>query len=287
MSDVDSSSPELVIRGLADAHGGRVSGTLSNVLARFGYEQLTPEARAVVEDRLAAVGLSAVPSLRDRSLKLGSSISLWTDAALDARDERDASERVAVSPVGVGVALAGALAMLIALFLPYADNSTEFARIVKNSVIQAGGWPLILIAVGVAVAAYHAHSEKRKGWAVIVLGLVAVGIAVWLGTNKSNLTVYPIDPSTGQPDPTASGTVVDPGIGVWVAGVGGALAVLGGWMIRQSPPIPTPVDPPDPSVEAAEPQTKKCPDCAEIVLADARVCKHCHYRFAEAPSSLS
>ncbi len=24
---------------------------------------------------------------------------------------------------------------------------------------------------------------------------------------------------------------------------------------------------------------KKCPDCAELILAEARVCKHCSYRF--------
>lgn len=28
---------------------------------------------------------------------------------------------------------------------------------------------------------------------------------------------------------------------------------------------------------------KKCPDCAEFVLAEARVCKHCGYRFAVEP----
>jgi hypothetical protein len=28
------------------------------------------------------------------------------------------------------------------------------------------------------------------------------------------------------------------------------------------------------------PTTKVCPDCAETVLASARVCKHCRYRFA-------
>ncbi|WP_420063884.1 DUF2510 domain-containing protein [Mycobacterium marinum] len=27
-------------------------------------------------------------------------------------------------------------------------------------------------------------------------------------------------------------------------------------------------------------QTKKCPDCAEAILAEARVCKHCGFRFA-------
>jgi Uncharacterised protein family UPF0547 len=26
--------------------------------------------------------------------------------------------------------------------------------------------------------------------------------------------------------------------------------------------------------------TKKCPDCAETVLADAKVCRHCGYRFS-------
>ena len=26
-------------------------------------------------------------------------------------------------------------------------------------------------------------------------------------------------------------------------------------------------------------QTKKCPKCAELVLADAKVCKHCSHKF--------
>lgn len=29
-----------------------------------------------------------------------------------------------------------------------------------------------------------------------------------------------------------------------------------------------------------EPASKTCPECAETVLADAKVCKHCGYRFA-------
>jgi hypothetical protein len=31
--------------------------------------------------------------------------------------------------------------------------------------------------------------------------------------------------------------------------------------------------------------TKQCPDCAEIVLTEARVCKHCKYCFEEPASS--
>lgn len=37
-----------------------------------------------------------------------------------------------------------------------------------------------------------------------------------------------------------------------------------------------------PTAGAPAEQFKRCPDCAETVLADARVCKHCHYRFDQA-----
>ena len=43
-------------------------------------------------------------------------------------------------------------------------------------------------------------------------------------------------------------------------------------------PAPEPSDP-----EPDERSTKTCPDCAETVLAAARVCKHCGYRFDPAP----
>lgn len=36
-----------------------------------------------------------------------------------------------------------------------------------------------------------------------------------------------------------------------------------------------------PRVGAAPAETKVCPDCAEEILAAARVCKHCRYRFDE------
>jgi hypothetical protein len=38
--------------------------------------------------------------------------------------------------------------------------------------------------------------------------------------------------------------------------------------------------PPTAPVAWPQPATKRCPDCAETVLAEARVCKHCGYRFA-------
>src|SRR5437868_10225046 len=53
-------------------------------------------------------------------------------------------DRVDVSPVGLALILIGALAMLIAVFLPYAD-ATTFARVEQNSLIQhGGGWEFIV-----------------------------------------------------------------------------------------------------------------------------------------------
>jgi hypothetical protein len=44
---------------------------------------------------------------------------------------------------------------------------------------------------------------------------------------------------------------------------------------------PAPVKREVPRVGAPRAATKHCPDCAEEVLAAARVCKHCRYRFDE------
>jgi predicted amidophosphoribosyltransferase len=34
---------------------------------------------------------------------------------------------------------------------------------------------------------------------------------------------------------------------------------------------------------ALQPDTKQCPDCAEPIAAEAKVCKHCGYRFRVCP----
>jgi len=47
----------------------------------------------------------------------------------------------------------------------------------------------------------------------------------------------------------------------------------------------TRVDPPVYGLRVPPPPAqKRCPDCAEIILVDARVCKHCGYRFTPAPT---
>jgi hypothetical protein len=66
----------------------------------------------------------------------------------------------------------------------------------------------------------------------------------------------------------------------WVVAL--AMAV-GGQRPSAQHQVPDASGPPA-SAKVATNATKKCPDCAETVLADARVCKHCGYRFAPATS---
>jgi hypothetical protein len=40
--------------------------------------------------------------------------------------------------------------------------------------------------------------------------------------------------------------------------------------------------PPATRAPVDEQRFKSCPDCAETILLDAKVCKHCHYRFDQA-----
>lgn len=126
------------------------------------------------------------------------------------------------------------------------------------------------IAIGIAAAAYRAYKQGRKTVATIVLGAAAAAYATFQGTSDELLTLYSIDES-GSPDLFGETERASPSVGIYLAGVGGLMAVAGGFQMRGGPARTEGAEGPE--------RTKTCPDCAETVLAAARVCKHCGSRF--------
>jgi zinc-ribbon domain len=172
------------------------------------------------------------------------------------------------TPLGVGLALIGAATLVISAFLPWADtSSTGFSRLAKNTLVQHGDWVVLVAAAVVGFDVVRFYTQRR------VLGLVSVlwapGVAIVLliaeAAQKSHFQFYPIGPD-GTPDTSVPATPGSPGVGLYVGIVGAVVAAAGLVAMRRI---------------AADglAETKRCPDCAEIVLAQANVCKHCGHRF--------
>jgi hypothetical protein len=187
--------------------------------------------------------------------------------------------------LGLGLVVVGAFAMALAAFLPLDEPTAAFRMVEDNTLIQRGGWVLIVAAIGIAAGGFRANQHPRgNALAFTVVGCVvtAFGIVGW-ATNDGLRTLYPVG-ANGAPDTSKAGEVVPLGIALYVAGAGVAAALVGLLMLRQTEKSAA-SDPFVAAWEAAK-TTKKCPDCAETILVDAKVCKHCKYRFtAGAPTA--
>lgn len=135
-----------------------------------------------------------------------------------------------VTPLSFGIVLAGAALMLIAVFLPQFE-STTFSQIEKNSLIQNGdGWWFIGLAVGAAGTAYRAYRNQQRSFAAVVMGAIGIGVAVYYGTSHSQRELC-----SAATNFNSHCTLGTPGIGIYAAGVGGVLALIGGWQIYKAP----------------------------------------------------
>lgn len=189
--------------------------------------------------------------------------------------------QVAVHPVGIALALIGAAAAGLSIFLPLRESSA-FSTVADNTLIQSGSViELVGLSIWVVALTYRYWHRGVPGWGVSVLAALIVGTAFYYGYDAETFTLYSIDPATG--DPISSGPTVKatPGIALYAAGFGGAIAFIGGWVMwRHSEPVASPPSV-APAVETRA--TKRCPACAEDVLAEARVCRYCGHAFFSLP----
>jgi hypothetical protein len=145
--------------------------------------------------------------------------------------------------LGMALALAGALVMAVAVFLPRVHmflprvHRHIFGRVENNTLIHSGnGWLFIAFAVLIATSVYriHRNAERyRSAAAVLLVAIVATGLAIYDGTGKrfegSNVIVVVKGPITEK---KIAEIKDDPGIGIYGAGVGGLLALIGGvWIM--------------------------------------------------------
>jgi Uncharacterised protein family UPF0547 len=268
-SHVDGSDEALAWRYRRMADEGQLVETTPAALVRsFGYADDTQEARETVADMLWEAGLWTRPSLSETSALTKLQIAR-VDDRLQTQPENRGS--YATNPIGVVTTVVGGLLLALSVFLPLDQPGTMFRNVQSNTLIQHEGWLLLIVAVILIAMTLRSYlSGRRAGWSVLILALVSVAIVVYLAQDKSARTLYPLN-SSGEPETSAGGHVVPLGIAIYVAAVGAVLAVVGGWVMRQGTEL----------TRRAE-STKQCPDCAETVLVQARVCKHCGYRFSAA-----
>jgi uncharacterized membrane protein YidH (DUF202 family) len=139
---------------------------------------------------------------------------------------------VDVTPISFGLTVVGAAIMLIAIFLKQFEANT-FAVIEKNSLVQNGdGWWFIILAVLICGAAWRAYSRKRSTFGPVAFGLIGIGMALYYGLAHSQLTLCSASSAFASNCHQAR-----PGIGIYAAGVGGLLAVIGGWQIFRAQPL--------------------------------------------------
>lgn len=174
----------------------------------------------------------------------------------------------AINLVGVGIAAVGGLLLALASFLPLDELGGQFAYVRSNTLIQHGEWWLLIGAVAIIAAAYRSYSTTKRTWDVPILGVLAAGVVLFIAQNKSLHTLVPAE-STSVLGGSSSETVVPFGIAVYVAGAGALLTLIGGWVMRQTAEV-VPL--------SKQEASRRCPDCAETILAAAHVCKHCGAR---------
>jgi hypothetical protein len=172
------------------------------------------------------------------------------------------------------VGFAGLGLMAVAVFLPLWDEaSTTFLRVTGNSLLQSGyGWATLVVVAISAASLFRIYQRGQRAWWPGVGGALVVVQAFVIGTSEDTMTLCAQSETGTVLDQSCQ--VADPGLGVYAAGVGGALLALAGLFIAR---LPAPAKP-EPAPEIAQPGLqRRCPHCSEEMPIHASVCSHCNH----------
>jgi hypothetical protein len=256
--------------------GARIELSPGELLGAFGHTHDTPEAREGVADLLWAAGVRTQPALPTAGSGRMLLLRVEDQPAKGEAGPQGVTE-YRVNPVGTALVVVGGALLALSSFLPLDEPSSALRVVQSNTLIEHSEWWLLIAGAILIIAALSSYASKRRpSWSLFILAIVTAGIVVYLAQDKGLRTLYPVNTS-GEAESSAQGTVVPLGIAIYIAGVGAVLSVIGVWVMRRT-------------AEAAPVQpaqvTKQCPDCAETILAEANVCKHCGYRFAPTTSDV-
>ena len=77
------------------------------------------------------------------------------------------------NPIALALICVGALMMVISAFLPAYQTGTAFSSIQDNSLIQQGGWPLVVAAVAIGASGFVAGHGKVSWSLPLGLSIIA------------------------------------------------------------------------------------------------------------------
>ncbi len=199
----------------------------------------------------------------------------------------------------------------LALFAALLARSVDRVRALRRAAITTLGAGVVLLALYFVLREVVVHATSDSGvaggivdayfgdFAIASLVLAGAGALGWWGASRSAAAIR-TEPSADLSSVESTGART-PSLSEAATRVLGSRPFTGtregetepDAATRELTPQPARVDlpiqpeaPPEgetsPPPEAGQ-RTKTCPDCAETVLAAARVCKHCGYRFEPLP----
>jgi hypothetical protein len=129
---------------------------------------------------------------------------------------------------GIALALFAAGLLVASVFMPRLSSQTVDLGARSNRMIDGWeGWFLLLLGVGLLVAAVRGRRDGRWGVLVCLFAIAALGVAIYSCTGSRALLVQEV--------PGVQGAVfADPGLGFLVAALGAAIAFCGGLTIKAS-----------------------------------------------------